>query len=413
MKTTGLTVIDLRIVSDRPAFAAEVQRLAGEADGVRSRVLDGGFRPGSAAACLSALQEEAAAVILIDAGADAASALALVRQIFERQPSPRVIVAGPATDPALILDSQRAGAGEFLPVPFDRKSLMETVQRLRRRVAPEAGASTVDRGRILTFLGSKGGCGTTTVASNLAVTLARHGHRTLLVDLDLTAGDVAVLLDLVPSFGVPDVVQNAHRLDPELLAGMVMKHRSGLEVLCAGEDPERAAEVAASRMAPVLAFLREQYACVVVNARDAFDPLAAAAAQHADAVHVVTTLDLLALRRAQWSLQHLAHEGIASDVLRLVINRHEKNPYISLDEAEKVLGMKVACTIPADPRSVRHALHEGVPAVSANRNGLHAAFENYAGRLVARPRTAAAPVRRSLLGLFTAARRPVAEGGLS
>ena len=411
MNATRRPVIDLRIVSDRPSFVAEVQTLATEADGVRARVLEGGDRPGSASAALAALAENAAAALLIDATSDGRGALEIVRTIFERHPSLRVVVAGPASDPALILESQRAGASEFLPVPFDRQTLLETLQRLRRRAAPEASLASMERGRILTFLGSKGGCGTTTVASNLAVTLARQGHPTVLVDLDLTAGDASVLLDLTPAFGVPDVVQNAHRLDRELLNGMVVKHSSGLEVLCAGEDPERAGEVGARHVGPILAFLRDQYKCVVVNARDAFDPVGAAAAQHADAVHLVTSVDLLALRRAQWSLRRLSQEGIAPEVLRLVVNRYEKNPHISLDEAEKVLGLKVTWTIPADARTVHHAVHEGLPAVSASRNGLHAAFEEYAGRLFARPKSAA-PARRTLLSLFTApARRPAAEGG--
>jgi pilus assembly protein CpaE len=296
-------------------------------------------------------------------------------------------------------------------VPFDRKGLTEALRRLGRRVAPDGGATPGGRGRIVTFLGSKGGCGTTTVAANLAVTMARQGHQTILVDLDLTGGDLAVLLDLVPSFGVPDVVENAHRLDRDLLNGMVMKHASGLEVLCAGEDPERAAGVDASRLAPVLAFLRDHYECVVLNTKDAYDPLAAAAAQHADAVHLVTSLDLLALRRAQWAISRLTREGIAAELFRLVVNRYEKNPYVTLEEAEKVLGMKVAWTIPADPRTVRQALHEGLPAVTASRNGLHSAFEEYAGRLSVKSQPAAAP-RRGLLGLFSApARRRVAEGG--
>jgi pilus assembly protein CpaE len=411
MKTTHPQVIELTVVSDRPAFASEVRRAAGGADGVRVGVLERGAGPASAADCLALIEARPAAVLLIDAGDDPGKAILLAQGIFERQPTPRIMVAGPGSDPSLILGAQRAGASEYLPVPFDRESLLDALQRVWKRVAPEAGGGSRGRGRIATFLGSKGGCGTTTVAANLAVTLATQGHPTLLVDLDLSAGDLAILMDLTPAFGVPDVVQNVHRLDRELLNGMVLKHRSGLEVLCSGEDPERAGEVDPSRVAPVLAFLRGQFECVVVNARDAFDPLAMAAAQHSDTVHLVAWLDLLALRRAQWSLRRMSQAGIADDVLRLVINRYEKNPYISLAEAEKVLAMKVAWTIPSDPRAVRHALNEGIPAVSASRNGLSASFREYASRFAGQRRPAA-PAPRRFLGLFPSARPVPAEGGV-
>jgi len=400
MKKSQTSIIDLMIVSERPAFAVDLKRLLTEADPVRLGVLEIGAKRGGAAACLAALEARDMAVLLIDAASDAAAALLLARQIFDRLPSPRVIVAGPGSDAALILGAQRAGASEFLPSPFDRVSLMDALQRLRRRVAPESGAAGQGRGRIFTFLGSKGGCGTTTVATNLAVTLARRGQTTLLVDFDLTAGDVALLLDLTPSFGVADVLENVHRLDRDLLNGMILTHKSGLRVLCASEDPDRATDVDPSRLPAVLAFLREQFECVIVNTRDAFDPIALTAATHADAAHVVACLDLLSLRRTQWALRRLTQAGIPAELLRLVINRYDKDPYISLGEAEQVLGMKVAWTIPADLRTVRGALNEGIPAVSASRNGLHASFETYGSGLVG-PAKTAAPARRRLLGLFS------------
>jgi len=140
----------------------------------------------------------------------------------------------------------------------------------------------------------------------------------------------------------------------------------------------------------------------VINTRDASDALALAAVNESDLIHVVSCLDLLSLRRAQWTLKRMGQFGLARDLIRLVISRYEKNPHISLEEAEKILDLKIAWTIPADPRAVNDALNEGIPFVHRNRNGLHSCFETYAGRVVdgEAPAPAAAD-RRGLRRLFS------------
>jgi len=372
---------ELMVVSDRPAFLAEARQVMAGTEGVGISSLEAGPRPGGLAACLACLESRKGAVLLLDAQADPSAALLLAQAIFDRRPASRIFLAGSGADPDLILRALRAGAGEFLPIPLDRRTLQEAIQRLWRRTAPETSESARRRGRVLLFLGAKGGCGTTTLASNLAVTLAGRGVSTLLVDLDLSAGDAALMLNLSPSFTLADVVQNAHRMDRDLLSGMVVKHASGLEVLAAGENPERSGDLDPARIGPLLAFLREHFQYVVVNARGAEDPVAQAAVNQADLIHLVSSLDFLALRRAQWALRRLTQLGLSREMIRLVINRYEKNPYITLEEAEKVLDLKVAWTVPLDVRTAQEALNEGSPLVSRNRNGILGSFQGYASTL--------------------------------
>src|SRR5262249_33433971 len=377
MSASKAVVTELMVLSDRPAFLAAAGQAVTEADGVRVAALEGGPRKSSVNASLTVLQARPS-ILLVDAAVAPDAVLDLVREICDRQPSARVLVAGAAGDSDLILRSQRAGASEFLPVPLERKALLDAIHRIWRRMAPETQVGARKRGRVLPFLGTKGGCGATTVATNLAVTLAKGGHSTILIDLDLSAGDISLLLNLRPSFSVLDVVQNLHRLDRDLLNGMTVKHESGLEVLAASENPERSSGVQPADVTRILRFLKEQFDCVVINTRDASDPLALAAVNESDLIHVVSCLDVLSLRRAQWALKRMAEFGLSRDLIRLVISRYEKNPHISLEEAEKILDLKVAWTIPADPRAVNEALNEGIPFVVRNRNGLHSCFATYA-----------------------------------
>ncbi|HEV8335487.1 MAG TPA: AAA family ATPase [Candidatus Polarisedimenticolia bacterium] len=403
---------ELLVLSDRPAFLAEIRQALGGAEGISVTPVDGTPRPGSLAACLAALDARRHGILLVDAHGDASAALLLAQAVFDHRPGSRVFLAGAAGDPDLILRALRAGAAEYLPLPVERRSLMEAILRLWRRLSPETPGAAPGRGKILTFLGSKGGCGTTTLSANLAVTLAARGSSTLLVDLDFTGGDAAMFLNLTPAFTVADVVQNAHRLDRDLLGGMVVKHVSGVEMLAAGEDPLRSRTLEPARIGQVLAFCRDHYEHVVVNTRETDDPITQAAVSQADLIHLVTCLDFLALRRAQWSLRRLARFGISRDVIRLVVNRYEKNPYISLEEAEKILDIKAAWTVPLDLKTAQEALNDGIPFVTRSRNGILKSFESYAENLLPAGRTASPPAapRRSRWFGSRASARP-SEGG--
>jgi len=414
MKTQKIPQTELCIITDRKEFLSEAMKAVGDPEGIRVSPLQAGPRPASLNACLAALEANPASVLLVDAEGDAASALLLVQEMFDRRPSPRIFVAGRAGDSDLMLRAQRAGASEYLPLPLDHRHLLEALHRLWRRLTPEAPVHRTRRGRVFTFLGTKGGCGATTLATNLAVTLAGSGHSTLFLDLDLAAGDAALLLNLSPTFSVADAVQNTHRMDRELLNGMVLKHVSGLEVLAGSENPEKAAGTDPTRVAQLLKFVREQYDCVLVNTGDLADPATQASLAQADLIHVVTTLDLLALRRAQWSMRRLEQSGISKDLLRLVVNRYDKNPYISLDEAEKVLELKVAWTVPLDTRSIPEALNDGIPFVSRNRNGLSTCFEDYARSLLPNGETPSPhPAKKKVLGIFPKGMARISHHGAS
>ncbi|HMC82210.1 MAG TPA: AAA family ATPase, partial [Candidatus Polarisedimenticolia bacterium] len=274
-------------------------------------------------------------------------------------------------------------------------------------------AAARKRGRVFPFLGTKGGCGTTTLSTNLAVTLAGRSRAVLLIDLHPWAGDISMLLNLKPAFGVADVALNVHRLDRELLGGMLVRHESGLHVLPASESPDKATLVQPSHVTQILNFARGLFDYVVVSTGEITDPLTLAAVNQGDLVHLVSCLDLLSLRRAQWVLRKMAQFGLSPDLLRLVINRYEKNPHISLEEAERILGLRVAWKVPAHPGTFQDALNEGVALVSRCRDDLSRCFEDYAGRLGAGETTrTTAPLRRKILGVFSSRGvKPAAEGG--
>ena len=151
-------------------------------------------------------------------------------------------------EPDLILQAMRAGANEFFPwVPGGETQASRAMEEsfhgaVRRTAARREATSVSGKQPCVThvFLGAKGGAGTTTVAVNSAVELARLSKRpTVIVDLKPCLGEVALFLGVRPRFTVLDAIENLHRLDKEFLRELVSKHKSGLDILAGSEQFDR------------------------------------------------------------------------------------------------------------------------------------------------------------------------------
>ncbi|MGB7742393.1 MAG: AAA family ATPase, partial [Terracidiphilus sp.] len=137
------------------------------------------------------------------------------------------------TDDELLIRCMRSGVREFLLYPFAAGVIEEAFSRTVSRVqlVPDTKKAV---GKSFVFLGAKGGSGVTTAACNFAVALAQDpNRRTLLIDLDLPLGDAALSLGVTSEFSTLDALRQAERLDSTFLAKLLVKHKSGLQVLAA------------------------------------------------------------------------------------------------------------------------------------------------------------------------------------
>ena len=144
-------------------------------------------------------------VILIDLDGDAEFALELVESICANGVA-TVMVYSESSDPELLVRCMRAGAREFLTLPFAPDVVADALVRAAAR-RPATRPSRKPAGRLFAFMGSKGGAGTTMLACNFAVALAKEsGERTLLIDLDLPLGDAALNLGIAAEFSAIDAL---------------------------------------------------------------------------------------------------------------------------------------------------------------------------------------------------------------
>ena len=228
-----------------------------------------------------------------------------------------------------------------------------------------SGAKPRDPAHVYAVFSPKGGSGSTTLATNLAVTLRQvTGKKTLVVDLDLELGEAALMMGMRPRFNFVDLVQNFHRMDADLLASFIERHESGVDLLSAPYHPEKAEVVTGEQIRRILLFLRQHYEYVLVDTSKTFSQSTLAVFEQADLVILVTNADLPSLRNIQRALPMMRRMLVrGDDQLRLVINRYRTNDQITPDDIERTLGLKVFWRLNNDYEAVLASMNTGKPIV--------------------------------------------------
>ncbi len=221
--------------------------------------------------------------------------------------------------------------------------------------AAEGGAPGV-----IAVLGVKGGVGASLVALGLGGQLA--GSRSVVaLDLDLYKGDLAGMLDLDIEHTVGAVTDMLLDLDPDGLRGCAARHAGGLSVLGQPEALDESAAPSPDEIGALLALSRRTWDVVVVDCGSRVDPQTVRTARDADAVLLVTTPDVVALRDLVRLQTLLVRMGVSPTRMHLVVNRVDAHPDVPAEQIEAVVDLPVAATLRDDRASARAAVHDGRP----------------------------------------------------
>jgi pilus assembly protein CpaE len=254
----------------------------------------------------------------------------------------------------------------------------------------------------LVFFGAKGGAGTTTMAVNCAVELARTGKRsTVIVDLKPGLGEVALFLGVKPRYSVLDAVDNLHRLDREFLRELVIKHKSGVEILAGSDHFDRPGAADCTAIEELFRLLTRQYEYVVIDAGSQINSCTVAALYASDRMFLVANPDVPSLRNAQRLLERVRELGAAGERVRLLLNRAAEPYPIPPKQIEAALGHPIHHTFPSDYKTVSAALNSGVPLAMVGNSELATQFDQFTRRVLdpnSDTSTSPAP-KRSMLGL--------------
>ncbi len=340
---------------------------------------------------------------LVDIRGDAPSGMAAIERLRGSFPGAAIFAIAGSTDPDLILQAMRAGANEFFTWPPADESFQGAVRRTAAR-RETTQASTRPLSSTLVFFGAKGGAGTTTVAVNCAVELARLTRRqAIIVDLKTCLGEVALFLGVRPRYTVLDAIENLHRLDRDFLRELVVRHKSGLEILAASEQFDRPNAQDAGAVEELFRVLSRSHDYVVVDAGNSINSCSLAALYAADNIFLVTNPDVPSVRNAQRLVDRVRQLGASTERIRIVLNRFSDALMIGPKQIETALGYSIDQMFASDYKTVSSALNSGVPLALANSSELAAQFDKFTRQIIGPgdEQAAAQPERRArFLGLL-------------
>ena len=268
----------------------------------------------------------------------------------------KVVVIGHVNDVQLYRDLIRRGVSEYLIAPLGTLDVLRTLSELY--TAP--GAQTV--GRLIAVMGAKGGVGSSTLAHNLAWTLASSlGSSTVIVDLDIAYGTAGLDFNQDPPQGIGEAVFAPERLDANMLDRLLSRCSDNLALLAAPAMLDRTCDLPEDAFDQLFDLLRASVPTVVLDVPHLWTAWAKRALLGADEVIIVAEAELASLRNAKNLLDLMRTTRPNDSQARLVLNKVglPKRPEIDAGEFSKAVGTDVLCSIPFDAQVFGTAANNG------------------------------------------------------
>lgn len=306
-----------------------------------------------------------ARVAVLGPGLDAAQALNYAEKAERARDGVATLLVARELEAESLREALRAGVDDVLTVAASVEEWAESLSRAKERIVSEhdleAAAAGARRGQIVSVFSTKGGCGKSLVASNLAVLAAQQdSQKVALVDLDLQSGDLAIMFQLMPALSIYDAAQSAQRLDEEALEGHMTGHRSGVSLLAAPMEPSLAEQVDAAAVGVVLDLLPSMYTMTIVDGPPLFTDQMLVAIDRSDTIVLVGSMDVPSIKNLKLAVSTISQLGHPREQLRVVLNRADSKVGLRAGEVEKSLGVQIDVQIPSS-RDVPLSINQGTP----------------------------------------------------
>jgi pilus assembly protein CpaE len=350
-------------------------------------------------------------VVLMDINMPDMDGIAATEKIHQKSPQTQVVILSVQGDQNYMRRAMLAGARDFLTKPPMGDELISAVRRggemaraergkskpartaaaspSMRGLLPPGAAGGLLQGKVITLYSPKGGTGCTTLAVNLAIALHTEDTRAVLVDANLQYGDVAMFFNEQGKNTILDIAPRVDELDADVMEEVMIKHEaSGIHILAAPQRPEQGDRISVQQFSKVLEFLRQIYSYIVVDTASTLNDVILSAIDNSDAIVLVTTQEIPAIKNARLFLDLLQTMGVDRSHLLFVMNKFDKRIGITPERISENLKEKIGAVIPLDERVVIPAVNRGVPFMLDNRSqpvarGIFALAEALRGKLAA------------------------------
>jgi pilus assembly protein CpaE len=321
-------------------------------------------------------------VVFLDLARDPDPFFIFANQLRRIKPAVKLIACSAAVppQPSLLLEAMRSGVQDFLGKPVQADSLRDLLLRVREDLHTKDFPS---QDKLIVVMGAKGGVGTTTVAVNLGVQLATFARkRTVLLDFARPLGNVHLLLDLHPKFGIRDSIEGLERLDSHFMAGLLTRHKTKLEILGGTTQPEEWQSIDINVLDRVVNVAQNAFDIVLVDIGSQFSSEWGAILRSARMILIVSEANVPSLWTLERRLLALKGFGIPQDRARIIINRWHKGDDDVLKSIQKDINRPIFASLPNDFRKASQSVNLGTPLMENHNNVLTNRYRQIAGQLV-------------------------------
>ena len=265
-----------------------------------------------------------------------------------------------------IIKAMRLGAKEFLPKPVLKEDLKRAISILNQHEFFEDESSS----KIITIYSNKGGIGKTTIATNLAIELAKSTKdKVALIDLNLQLGDISTFLNLNPTFDVAYVIKNLiNKKEENLLQALEKYNNSSLYILSDPNFIEQSESITPQQSEELFKMLKKVFPYIIVDMSSNIDPNSLKILDKSDWILFTSIINIPAIRNAQRCLNLFRSRNYPANKVKFIINRYMENDDIKIEDIETTLGEKVFWKIPNNYFSIMEAINKGIPVNEVNSN---------------------------------------------
>src|SRR5436190_2965140 len=301
---------------------------------------------------------DAPQLVIVNLDPNPAETLKKIGHMPRAHPGTSFFLMSSTLDPQLLMEAMRLGVREFIPLPVSGDQLSAAIDRFAQT------HGTGKKSKIIHIIPTMGGCGSTTVACNLAAALTTAG-KTALLDMDLMRGGVASYFDIRARYTIADVMDSADKVDRQFLDNALTVHQaSGLSILGRPDLPEDTQRVNQPGLIKLLGILSRMFDYLVIDSLMSISPIYSSIISAADINLIVMQLNVPSARNAERLVSALRRMGIESDKIKIVVNRFVKKGWdIERQEVERALGLKISWLIPNDFKNAIGAINYGEPVV--------------------------------------------------
>ncbi len=326
-------------------------------------------------------------LLIYELGKDVEKEFLHIESLLHSKVVDEIFLTSSNTDRDVLMQAMRSGVKEFLPLPFDETEVKHAVERFKKRQEEsDSSVVSIKPGHVINVVGSKGGVGTTTVAVNLATSLAakKDVKSVALIDLNMLFGEIPLFLEIKPKHDLSSLANQIQRLDSTFLMSILSKSSTGIHVLPSPRHFNSNESLDPKMMDRILELMIRMFDFIVIDGGQPLNQMSLKLLATSDTVLLVSVLTLPCLSNTDKLLRSLLTLGYPVDkLIKVVINRYLKNSEIVLGDAEDAINKKIFWTIPNDYRTTLSAINQGKPlAQVAQKAAITKNFAELADRIL-------------------------------